>query len=552
MQWFREAKWGNDRARRAMQRYSNMFSGKQINISMWRHMAIAISNRYLNKAFGEIDAGGGGDDDDDGGEDSLVDSIHDLQAGHGSHIAGLIYARLFGQGDLSRMNRRDGFRKVSMQWHRFFGFGAEDRVEQLGTKRPRYPFDEEREMTRRNRFGRLHRVDMQGQLKQMMGATAAFRGQQESVIRAVARGEWPIVQITPTGGGKSLTFMLPAYCTPDGVTVVVTPLVALQDDMAVRCSKLGIDAYVWRSRGVIQRAASLVFVTPESAVSKGFRTFVERMHGQQKLDRVVVDECHTVLQCSKGFRPMMMRIGETLQDFGVPVICLTATLKPKDEMALFRVMRFVPERVRMFREATGRKNIAYRVEVIDDTREDIAAYRSGRIQRRQANSGRKRIRANLDGVIKRSRANLDGVIKRSRANSNGVIKRSRANSNGIVMISRESEAEFSVQEEEQEQEEESEEDDQVMIERICKLVKEWTAEHTEGKVIVYGGTIKRVQMIADALGCVGYWRGAGDPAEKARRVAEWMSSRGGESGWMAATNAGWRIYLHLSTGTSCR
>ncbi|KAL3587361.1 hypothetical protein FPOAC2_13256 [Fusarium poae] len=207
MQWFREAKWGNDRARRAMQRYSNMFSGKQINISMWRHMAIAISNRYLNKAFGEIDAGGGGDDDDDGGEDSLVDSIHDLQAGHGSHIAGLIYARLFGQGDLSTMNRRDGFRKVSMQWHRFFGFGAEDRVEQLGTKRPRYPFDEEREMTRRNRFGRLHRVDMQGQLKQMMGATAAFRGQQESVIRAVARGEWPIVQIAPTGGGKSLTIL---------------------------------------------------------------------------------------------------------------------------------------------------------------------------------------------------------------------------------------------------------------------------------------------------------------------------------------------------------
>ncbi|KAG8664108.1 uncharacterized protein FPOAC1_014077 [Fusarium poae] len=109
---------------------------REINISMWRHMAIAISNRYLNKAFGEIDAGGGGDDDDDGGEDSLVDSIHDLQAGHGSHIAGLIYARLFGQGDLSTMNRRDGFRKVSMQWHRFFGFGAEDRVEQLGTKRP--------------------------------------------------------------------------------------------------------------------------------------------------------------------------------------------------------------------------------------------------------------------------------------------------------------------------------------------------------------------------------------------------------------------------------
>ena len=88
---------------------------------------------------------------------------------------------------------------------------------------------------------------MRGPLKQMMGPAAEFRGLQEPVIRAVAPGEWPIVQVTPTGGGKSLTYMLPAYCTPDGVTVVITPLVSLQDDMAARCAMMGIDAYVWKS-----------------------------------------------------------------------------------------------------------------------------------------------------------------------------------------------------------------------------------------------------------------------------------------------------------------
>ncbi|KAI8394943.1 hypothetical protein FOFC_21656, partial [Fusarium oxysporum] len=484
MDWFREKKWINDRARRALQRYSTQFSSQELNISGWRQMAIGISNRYFNKVFETDDDG---DELDEDGNGSFIDSIYDLQAGHGSHIAGLIYARLFGQGELGTIRSREKFRKISMQWHRFFGFGAADRKEQLGGKRIRTGiFDNEREELRRKRFGRLHRIDMKGQLGQMMGASARFRGLQEPVIRAVARGEWPIVQITPTGGGKSLTFMLPAYCTPDGVTVVVTPLVSLENDMVRRCIKLGIDAYVWKSREV-QRAASLVFVTPESAVSKGFRMFIERMHGQQKLDRVVVDECHTAMQYSKTFRPQIGRLGETLQDFGVPVVCLTATLKPSREMAFFRQMRFVPERVRVFREATTRPNIQYSVDIIEDGD-------SGRGQGAEsANTSRKR-------------------------------SRSKAGRGAGVAVNTEGE-------------EEGNEEDEALIERVCDIVRTWTAGHEQGKVIIYAGTIKRVKGIAERLGCMAYWRGVGNAAEKAQRVAEWMSSSGGEAGWMAATNA---------------
>ncbi|KAH7169536.1 hypothetical protein DER46DRAFT_681397, partial [Fusarium sp. MPI-SDFR-AT-0072] len=143
---------------------------QELNISGWRQMAIGISNRYFNKVFETDDDG---DELDEDGNSSFIDSIYDLQAGHGSHIAGLIYARLFGQGELGTIRSREKFRKISMQWHRFFGFGAADRKEQLG---------------------------------QMMGPSATFRGLQEPVIRAVARGEWPIVQITPTGGGKTSIF----------------------------------------------------------------------------------------------------------------------------------------------------------------------------------------------------------------------------------------------------------------------------------------------------------------------------------------------------------
>jgi hypothetical protein len=278
MEWYQERKWTRDRMMRAMQRYGREFIGQGLNISGWRQMVIGISNKYFNKALApgtEEDEG-----EDEEGEGGLVDSIYDLQAGHGSHVAGMIYAREFGQGNIGTLKQRDGFRKISIQWHRFLGFGARDRLlaGRGGAKRVRGLFEVEREDIQRRRFEQLRHTDIRGQLKQMMGKDADFRGKQEEVIRAVMAGTWPIVQVAPTGGGKSLTFMLPAYCVPDGVTIVVTPLVALENDMVRRCTEAEIEGYVWKSNG-LQRAASLIFVTPESAVTKAFRVLVERLQG---------------------------------------------------------------------------------------------------------------------------------------------------------------------------------------------------------------------------------------------------------------------------------
>ncbi|TPX16410.1 uncharacterized protein E0L32_012428, partial [Thyridium curvatum] len=486
MEWFRESKWTSDRVTRAMQRYSVQFSGQELKIGAWRHIAIGIANRYFNKAFGPHDGAGDGDGGaDDDGDGSLVDSIYDLQAGHGSHIAGLVYARMFGQGDLGTMRSREQFRKVSMQWHRFFGFGAEDGpgpATGAGVKRVRMAFDDERDDMRFKRFKQLHRADLHGQLKQMLGPTAEFRGLQEPVIQAVVRGEWPIVQITPTGGGKSLTFMLPAFCTPDGVTVVVTPLVALQDDMVDRCRRHGIDAYVWKSRGP-QRAAALVFVTPESAAGQGFREFVERMRSQHRLDRVVVDECHTLLQHTKTFRPQMARLGGVLQDIGLPVVCLTATLKPGQEQALAAKLGFRHERLRIFREATTRRNIEYSIDII---REGPEADTRAQSRAGTMNTSRKR-------RVAPGRVNVEG--------------------------------------------EEVGEADEAVEERVCEVVRRWTDGQGQGKVIVYGGTIARVERIAVALGCTAHWRGVGNAEEKARQIQAWRQSTGGPSGWIVATNA---------------
>ncbi|KAK5989587.1 ATP-dependent DNA helicase RecQ-like protein [Cladobotryum mycophilum] len=308
--------------------------------------------------------GRGGEDEEDG--DEIGDNPWDLQAGHGTHVAGMIYARLLEQGDSGTQKERDKFQMVSRLWHRFLGFGEGDWGGPGGGatgKRRRDVFDGPREEARFRRFARLQRVDVRGQLRMMMGEGSEFRGQQEKVIRAIIQGESPIIQITGTGGGKSLSFMLPAFCSPDGTTIVIVPLVSLRGDLHERCDKSKIEAHIWQSQQS-NRAASIVFVTPESAVTKGFRDFVNRLQARQALDRVVVDECHILLDGGDKFRPQLRQLGETLRDWGVQKVFLTATLAPGDEEEFFKVAVLSATRVKMFRSRTTRQNIEYRVEII--------------------------------------------------------------------------------------------------------------------------------------------------------------------------------------------
>lgn len=370
--WIQERKWTSDRVRRIMQRHSErLLEGQRLNISAWRHIAIGIANRYLSQAFSQGQEGGGEGVDDEEDEEGIEDNILDLQAGHGMHVAGMVYARELQQGAFGTALRRDQFRTVSRQWHRFLGFGAEDwglggggGGAGAGAKRGKADvFDSMREEARHRRFGRLHRADIRAQLRMMMGEGAAFRGQQEKVMRAIVRGESPVVQITGTGGGKSMSFMLPAFCSPDGTTIVVVPLVALREDLHGRCAESGIESHVWQGGGS-NRAASIVFVTPESAVTKGFRDFVNRLQGRQALDRVVVDECHVLLDSGGEYRPKLRELGPALREWGVQRVFLTATLAPQDEGEFYRVAGLSAKEVRMFRSATTRKNIGYRVTIV--------------------------------------------------------------------------------------------------------------------------------------------------------------------------------------------
>ena len=108
-----------------------------------------------------------------------------------------------------------------------------------------------------------------------------------------------LVVVMQTGGGKSLLYMLLVSCSIDSMTVVVVPLVSLLADQIRRCKQAGLRVAQWgKSKAV--RLAQVVLVTPESAVTKAFGRFLLEKISTRLLDRVVIDECHVLLDSIHG------------------------------------------------------------------------------------------------------------------------------------------------------------------------------------------------------------------------------------------------------------
>jgi len=215
-----------------------------------------------------------------------------------------------------------------------------------------------------SRWKRLRGVDIHKELEQMLGDGAQFRGLQEPALQAIMKNKSPILVIMGTGAGKSLLFMLPARSMSTGTTVVVVPLVSLQGNLIQRCKAASISCIKWDSRQPAQ-VAQIVFVMPESAVSKSFGTFLDRVQGLHQLDRIVIDECHTILDSGSEFRPKMQQLGE-LSQRGVQMVFLTTTLRPSDEAEFCNIMKVAIPKDCNFHACTSRANIAYSVEEYDN------------------------------------------------------------------------------------------------------------------------------------------------------------------------------------------
>lgn len=161
-----------------------------------------------------------------------------------------------------------------------------------------------------------------------------FLDAQEEVIRAILGGE-DVLCVMPTGGGKSLCYQLPALVL-EGVTVVVSPLIALMKDQVDALARRGIEATLINStltfeeqKDRLRRLAAgefkLVYIAPERFRS---RMFLEAL-GRATISLFAVDEAHCISQWGHDFRPDYFRLGEALEKLGHPqVAAFTATATP--------------------------------------------------------------------------------------------------------------------------------------------------------------------------------------------------------------------------------
>lgn len=197
-----------------------------------------------------------------------------------------------------------------------------------------------------------------------------FRGIQEDIIRSVGEGK-DTLGLMPTGGGKSITFQVPALAQ-EGLCLVITPLIALMKDQVRNLRERGIKAtavYSGMTREEILIALEncifgnykFLYISPERLGTEIFQIKLRSMH----VSLITVDESHCISQWGYDFRPAYLKIADIRQLLpGVPVIALTATATPEvvkdiQERLLFR-------RENVFRMSFERKNLAYIVRHTED------------------------------------------------------------------------------------------------------------------------------------------------------------------------------------------
>lgn len=183
--------------------------------------------------------------------------------------------------------------------------------------------------------------------------------QEEAVFAALDR-QTPLIVVLPTGGGKTLTFTLPAVLRAPGVSIVVAPFNALEKDYVRRLRLGNIEHVVWRHGEA--RYAPVVVVSADRAVSTQFITYASMLKKRKLLRRVVLDECHLTFTAS-DYRPKLKQLGH-LQVLRCPIILLTATLPPIRLDELREVMHISD--FRLIRMSTARPNIRYMVRRCPD------------------------------------------------------------------------------------------------------------------------------------------------------------------------------------------
>ena len=197
-----------------------------------------------------------------------------------------------------------------------------------------------------------------------------FRGIQRNIIESIASGR-DTLGLMPTGGGKSITFQVPALAQ-EGVCIVITPLIALMKDQVLHLKERGILAdaiYADKSRSEILQTldnaifggVKILYVSPERLASDMFQTKLRHIH----VSFITVDEAHCISQWGYDFRPSYLQIASIREmKPGIPILALTATATPEVVDDIQERLHFKEKNV--FKMSFERKNLAYVVREAED------------------------------------------------------------------------------------------------------------------------------------------------------------------------------------------
>ena len=209
----------------------------------------------------------------------------------------------------------------------------------------------------------------------------AFRPGQEEIVEAVTAGH-DVLAIMPTGGGKSLCFQLPALMR-EGVTVVISPLIALMRDQVRALTQAGVQAGALTSGNTPDEvdavfealdagALKLLYIAPERLANDGTVRMLKRVG----VSLIAVDEAHCVSQWGHDFRPDYLRIGQLRETVGVPLAAFTATAdaETRDEI----VERLFPATPQIFLHGFDRPNIHLGFSAKNKPRQQILSFAAAR------------------------------------------------------------------------------------------------------------------------------------------------------------------------------
>jgi superfamily II DNA helicase RecQ len=325
----------------------------RLHISNWRQMTVAIVKTKFASDIGCFEM----DPDDEDAEELEPDiQVLTKQRNHKTRTVNRAYANQPGPtfGNVWDGLIRMGLR-ASTLWQNFWG------VETILADKKRKRNDKESCLVKRVARG-IFKPRKPWPANALLGGLRKLyqneeiqwkSAEQEQALTVIMSWTEQVVAILPTGAGKTALVMVPCTLPDAGITVLVLPLVSLRGDLLRRIQELGIDHLEWLPGE--RREASLVLISVEAASTKDFLKYAQSLVTQQKLDRIVIDECHLTVTAAE-YRPSIVELA-VVRSLRTQFVYLTATLPPSMQ-AEFEERNHLMRPV-IIRSSSNRPNIFY-------------------------------------------------------------------------------------------------------------------------------------------------------------------------------------------------